>query len=60
MIVLLAVVFGVLLFGWVIAGLAVIASITIAAIRTFERMLGRPGRFLNEDAQFLRDLGIRL
>ena len=60
MIVLLALVFGVLLLGWLIAGLAFVASITIAVIRTFERILGRPGQFLAEDAQFLRDLGIRL
>ena len=60
MIVLLALVFGVLMLGWLIAGLACLAVITIAIIRMVERISGRPGRFLAGDASFLREIGIRL
>jgi hypothetical protein len=58
MIVLLALVFGVLLLGWLIAGVVVLASIAIVMVWTLERILGR--RFLPADVQFLRDIGIRL
>jgi hypothetical protein len=60
MIVLLALVFGVVVLGWVIAGLACLAVMTLAIVQIVERILGRPGRFLAGDAQFLRDIGIRL
>ncbi len=60
MAVLLALVFGVLLLGWLIAFLVFLASVAIAIIWTVERMLGRPGRFVAEDARFLHNIGIRL
>lgn len=60
MAVLLALVFGVLLLGWLIAFLVFLASIAAAVTWTVERMLGRPGRFAAEDARFLRNIGIRL
>lgn len=60
MIVLLVLVFGIIVLGWVIAGLACLAVIAITTIQLIERMLGRPGRFLPADSQFLRDIGIRL
>jgi hypothetical protein len=60
MIVLLAFVFGVLLLGWLVAGLVFLGSLAVIIVWTFERMLGRPTRFLARDAEFLRDLGIRL
>ena len=60
MVVLLVLIFGVLLLGWLIAGLVAFASVVVVIIWTFERVLGRPGRFLPRDSQFLRDLGIRL
>ena len=57
--VLLIFVFGILLLGWLIAGLVVLATGAIVIVWTLERMLGRPGRFLARDLQFLRDIGIR-
>ena len=60
MIVLLALVFGVVLLGWLIAGLVVLATGAIAIVWAVERMLGRPGRFLARDIEFLRNIGIRL
>ncbi|HEY1239873.1 MAG TPA: hypothetical protein VGF16_04915 [Bryobacteraceae bacterium] len=56
----MALVFGVVVLGWVIAGLACLAVMTLAIVQIVERILGRPGRFLAGDAQFLRDIGIRL
>ncbi len=58
--VLLAFVFGILLIGWLIAFLVFLASVATAIVWTVERILGRPGRFLAGDAQFLLDMGIRL
>jgi hypothetical protein len=60
MVVLLALVFGVLLLGWLLAALVFLASVAAVAVWTVERILGRPGRFAAGDARFLRDLGIRL
>jgi len=60
MIVLLALVFGIVVLGWVIAGLACLAVMTLAIIQMVERILGRPGRFLDGDSRFLREIGIRL
>ena len=59
MAILLILVFGILLLGWLIAGLVALASVVAVIIWSFERMLGRPGRFLPRDARFLRDMGIR-
>jgi hypothetical protein len=59
MAVLLALVFGILLLGWLLAALVFLASVTAAITWTLQRILGRPGRFAAGDAQFLRDLGIR-
>lgn len=60
MAVLLAFVFGMLLLGWLIVGLAFLGSVVIAIAWTIDRIMGRPGRFLAADVQFLRDIGIRL
>ncbi|GEM_PF-2960402 len=60
MAVLMVLVFGILLLGWLIAALVVLSSIALVIVWTFERIAGRPSRFLAEDLQFLRDLGIRL
>lgn len=60
MIVLLALVFGVVVLGWVIAGLACLAVMVLAVVQIVERILGRPGRFLAADSRFLREIGIRL
>ncbi len=60
MIVLLALVFGVMLLGWLIAGLVALATVATAVLWAVERVTGRPSRFLARDVQFLRDIGIRL
>ena len=60
MVVLLALVFGVLLLGWLLAASVFLVSVAVAVIWTLQRILGRPGRFAGADAQFLRNLGIRL
>lgn len=58
--VLLGLVIGVLLLAWLAVFLVILANVGIAAAWVVGRVVDRPGRFADADAQFLRHLGIRL
>jgi hypothetical protein len=58
--ILLAFVFGVLLLGWLVAVLVILVSVMATTVSTVERISDRPDKFLATDAQFLRNIGIRL
>ena len=57
---LLLLVAGALLVAWLAVAVILLANLAIAAVWVAGRILGRPGRFADSDAQFLRHLGIRL
>lgn len=58
--ILVAFVFGVLLLAWMMAAVVLLGTVAIAVVRAIESRSGHPGRFLDRDAQFLREIGIRL
>jgi predicted metal-binding membrane protein len=57
---LLAFVFGVMMLGWLVAVLVFLVIVVTGTVSTVGRIINRPGKFLAADAQFLRNLGIRL